>query len=68
MVAPPGISDADRKSLIDAYSRMHDSQEWKDALATNGWDDAFVAGTDFGTFIQNQTDQVGSVLTELGLA
>ncbi|GAB4583825.1 tripartite tricarboxylate transporter substrate binding protein [Nocardia sp. IFM 10818] len=68
VVAPPGIGDADRKALIDAYSRMHDSQQWKDALATNGWDDAFVTGEDFGTFIQKQTDQVGTVLTELGLA
>ncbi|MFC9998694.1 Bug family tripartite tricarboxylate transporter substrate binding protein [Nocardia sp. NPDC127526] len=68
VVAPPGIGDAERKALIDAYSRMHDSQQWKDALATNGWDDAFVIGEDFGAFIQKQTDQVGTVLTELGLA
>lgn len=68
VVAPPGISDTDRTALIDAYTRMHDSQQWKDALATNGWDDAFVTGPDFGTFLQKQTDQVGSVLKDLGLA
>lgn len=68
VVAPPGISDADRQALIDAYSKMHDSPQWKDALARNGWDDAFLTGDDFGTYLQQQTDQVGSVLKELGLA
>ncbi|WP_438943504.1 Bug family tripartite tricarboxylate transporter substrate binding protein [Nocardia otitidiscaviarum] len=68
VVAPPGISNADRTALIDAYTRMHDSPQWRDALAANGWDDAFVTGTEFGTFIQRQTDQVGSVLKDLGLA
>lgn len=68
VVAPPGINDADRQALIDAYSKMHDSPQWKDALARNGWDDAFLTGDDFGTYLQQQTDQVGSVLKELGLA
>lgn len=67
VVAPPGISDADRKALVDAYTKMHDSAQWKDAVSTNGWGDAFLTGAEFGTFIQQQTDQVGSVLKELGL-
>ncbi|MGH3449586.1 MAG: Bug family tripartite tricarboxylate transporter substrate binding protein [Haloechinothrix sp.] len=68
VVAPPGISAADRDTLIDAYTRMHDSPQWKDALARNGWDDAFLTGEEFGTFMQDETDRVGSVLKELGLA
>lgn len=67
VVAPPGISDSDRQALIDAYTKLQESSQWKEALATNGWDDAFLAGPEFGTFIQKQTDQVGTVLKELGL-
>lgn len=68
VVAPPGISDSDRQALVAVYTRMHDSPQWKDAVAKNGWDDAFLPGDEFGGFIQQQTDQVESVLNELGLA
>lgn len=68
VVAPPGISDADRKALVDLYTRMHESEPWKKALSSNGWHDAFLTGDDFGAFIRKQTDQVGTVLQDLGLA
>ncbi|MEU8898960.1 tripartite tricarboxylate transporter substrate binding protein [Nocardia sp. NPDC048505] len=68
VVAPPGISDDERKALIDAYTAMHDSAQWKEAVSTNGWGDAFLTGADFGAFIQQQTDQCGAVLKDLGLA
>jgi putative tricarboxylic transport membrane protein len=67
VVAPPGMSDSDRQALITVYTKMHGSAQWKDALAKNGWGDAFLTGDEFGGFIQRQTDQVGSVLNELGL-
>ncbi|MQA62912.1 MAG: tripartite tricarboxylate transporter substrate binding protein [Actinophytocola sp.] len=68
VVAPPGISDADRKALVDVYTDMHGSKEWKDALARNGWDDAFLAGDEFGTFMKEQSDEVEKILKDLGLA
>ncbi|MCX0269889.1 tripartite tricarboxylate transporter substrate-binding protein [Nocardia zapadnayensis] len=68
VVAPPGISDEQRQALIDAYTEMHDSAEWKEAVRANGWGDAFLSGAEFGTFIQQQTDQCGAVLKDLGLA
>ena len=33
-VAPKGLSDADKKALTDAVQKMHDSQAWKDEMAT----------------------------------
>jgi putative tricarboxylic transport membrane protein len=47
---------------------MHDSQEWKDAVAQNGWTDAFITGDEFGNFIKSENQRVGDVLGELGLA
>lgn len=67
VVAPSGISETDRQALIAAYTKMHGSAQWKDALAKNGWGDAYLTGDEFGSFIQRQTDQVGSVLSELGV-
>src|SRR3954452_2069712 len=68
VVAPPGISDARRERLISAFTKMHDTQEWKQALKANSWADAFETGDDFGTFIKEQDKRVEDTLGELGLA
>jgi putative tricarboxylic transport membrane protein len=68
VVAPPGISDAERERLIGVFTKMHDTQEWKDALKANSWADAFATGDDFGTFLQEQDKRVADTLGELGLA
>jgi putative tricarboxylic transport membrane protein len=68
VVAPPGISDAQRQRLIDAFQKMHDTQEWKDALKANSWADAFATGDEFSAFIKEQDKRVADTLGELGLA
>jgi putative tricarboxylic transport membrane protein len=66
-VAPPELSDGDKQTLIDLATKMHDSQQWKDALATNGWTDAFMIGDEYAAFITSENQRVGDVLNELGL-
>jgi putative tricarboxylic transport membrane protein len=68
IVAPPGISDADKKVWIDALTKMHDSQAWKDEEAKRGWTDAFETGDDFGAFLKEQDASVADLLKQLGLA
>jgi putative tricarboxylic transport membrane protein len=68
IVAPPGVSDADRDRIVDALTRMHASDEWKAALKTRGWSDAFITGNEFKTFLTDQDKRVADVLKELGLA
>ncbi|MCW3843150.1 tripartite tricarboxylate transporter substrate binding protein [Micromonospora yasonensis] len=68
IVAPPGISDADKKVWIDALTKMHDSEQWKAELKKRGWTDAFVTGDEFGTFLTEQDKAVADVLKQLGLA
>jgi putative tricarboxylic transport membrane protein len=68
LIAPPGITEEQKADLIGLVTTMHDSQEWKDALAKNGWTDAFVTGADFERFLTAENDRVAGVLTELGLA
>jgi putative tricarboxylic transport membrane protein len=68
LVAPPGVSATDRTTLIAAVDKLHQSQQWKDAVATKGWTDAYVSGEDFSTFLTAENERVGAILTELGLA
>ncbi|MGW6459634.1 Bug family tripartite tricarboxylate transporter substrate binding protein [Streptomyces sp. NPDC055078] len=67
IVAPPGLSGAERDKLIALIEKLHDSKEWKASLKKNGWDDAFLAGDKFGDFLKEQNTRVDSVLKELGL-
>ncbi len=68
VVAPPGISEEDKQVWINAYTKMHDSQAWKDEMAKRGWTDAFATGDEFGTFLKEQDTEVAAILKQLGLA
>ena len=67
IVAPPGISDADKQTWIKALTAMHDSKGWKDEEAKRGWTDAFQTGDEFGSFLKDQDTQVAEILKQLGL-
>jgi putative tricarboxylic transport membrane protein len=67
-VAPGELSEEDKQALIDLATKLHDSQQWKDALAQFGWTDAFMVGDEYGTFLKSENQRVGEVLGELGLA
>ncbi len=67
IVAPPGLSEAERNKLTRLVEELHASPEWKKSLEQNGWDDAFLAGEEFGAFLDAQDKRVVSVLKELGL-
>lgn len=68
VLAPPGISDEQRAYLTDILTEMHDTEEWREALATNGWSDNFATGQEFEDFLVEQDARVADTLKELGLA
>jgi putative tricarboxylic transport membrane protein len=68
IVAPPGLTEdqvADLRAIVD---RMHESAEWREALTRNGWTDAYLTGEAFTAFVREESERVGRVLTDLGLA
>ncbi|MFI6206200.1 Bug family tripartite tricarboxylate transporter substrate binding protein [Streptomyces sp. NPDC051041] len=67
VVAPPGLSDAERSKLVRLFEELHRSPEWQGSMRRNGWDDAFLTGEEFGAFLDAQDGRVVSVLKELGL-
>ncbi|MFI6286217.1 Bug family tripartite tricarboxylate transporter substrate binding protein [Streptomyces sp. NPDC051018] len=67
IVAPPGLSKAERDKLISLIEALHDSDQWRQSLTKNGWSDAFLTGDEFGDFLKEQDKRVDSVLKELGL-
>jgi putative tricarboxylic transport membrane protein len=67
VVAPKGLSKEATDKLVDVVTKMHDSAEWKDALATNGWTDTFLTGDEFTSFIKDEEATTSTVLQDLGL-
>jgi putative tricarboxylic transport membrane protein len=67
VVAAPGISDADKKALLETVDKMVKSAEWKKKLADRGWIDNYLAGDAFAAFLKEDEARTGEVLRAVGL-
>ncbi|MFN0194448.1 MAG: Bug family tripartite tricarboxylate transporter substrate binding protein [Aestuariivirga sp.] len=67
VVAAPGISDDQKKALLDAVDAMHKSDAWKKVLTDKKWLDLYMAGDDFSTFLKAENDRVTATLKTIGL-
>jgi putative tricarboxylic transport membrane protein len=67
VVAPAGVSPADRKAALDTVEAMAKSGAWKAELKKQNWEDAYLAGDAFAAFVKTSNDQVGKTLKEVGL-
>jgi len=67
IVGAPGMSDAGKAMWLDRFTKMHDGPAWKDILAKQGWEDAFLAGDDFVAFLGTEKERTAAVLKDLGL-
>ncbi|MDT0319857.1 Bug family tripartite tricarboxylate transporter substrate binding protein [Streptomyces millisiae] len=67
VVAPPGISDAERAELISIVTEMTQTPEWADALSRHRWVDSLLTGDEFTTFIREDQARVDAIIEELGL-
>ncbi len=67
VVAPPGITAAQRQALVDLVEKMVKSASWKELLKQKGWDDAYLAGDGFAAFLKQEQARVREVLRSVGL-
>ena len=63
----PGISDAQKKDLIDVIGKAVKSASWQDTLKRNDWSDMYVAGDAFKAFLDADTQRIDKILAGLGL-
>jgi putative tricarboxylic transport membrane protein len=67
VVAPPGITAEQKKTLVDTMDKMHKSKEWTEILTQKGWDDAYQSGDAFTKFLADDQIRTKEVLTSVGL-
>jgi putative tricarboxylic transport membrane protein len=67
VVAPGGLDDAERDALVDVVTEAAESDAWAEVLETNDWDDAFMAGDEFQTYVDEEVTAAQTTLKEIGL-
>jgi hypothetical protein len=67
VVAPPGISAADRSRLVAAMEAMVRSPEWRALLDRYHWLDRFLPGRDFEAFAASEEQRIETILRKLGI-
>jgi putative tricarboxylic transport membrane protein len=67
VMGAPGITPAQREALLKAIDTMAKSAAWKEVLKQKGWDDAYLAGDEFGAFLKQEQTRVADVLKTIGL-
>jgi len=67
VVAPPGLSADQKKTLTETVDKLAKSKEWTDLLKQTGWDDAYLSGDEFAKYLANEQTRTKEVLTSVGL-
>ena len=67
VVAPPGLTKEQTANLVSIIDKMAKSPAWQETLKAKGWDDAYLSGEAFGTFLKNEQVRIADVLKSIGL-
>ena len=67
LVAPPGITDAQRQELVKTVTQMVKSEQWKATVDKNEWLDLFMAGDEFKAYVESEQKTVLALVNALGL-
>jgi putative tricarboxylic transport membrane protein len=67
VMGAPGINATQKQTLVDAIGKLAKSKAWQDILKQKGWDDAYLTGDEFATFLKQEQVRVSRVLASVGL-
>ena len=63
----PGITDVQKKALIDAVVAATKQKSWNDALAANDWFTALLTGDEFSKFVDADHKRIEESMRAVGL-
>src|SRR5712671_1535168 len=67
VMAAPGITAAQQKTMSDAVAAMAKSPAWNGILKQKGWDDAYLSRDAFGAFLKQEQTRVNEAIRSVGL-
>jgi putative tricarboxylic transport membrane protein len=67
VVAPPGISAAQKAALVAAVDKAVKSPEWANVRKQRSWDDAYMDADAFAAFLKSENARIKEILISVGL-
>ncbi|WP_432492233.1 Bug family tripartite tricarboxylate transporter substrate binding protein [Kineococcus auxinigenes] len=67
LLAPPGLTDEERRELTDIVTETLATPEWEETLERNRWVDSELVGEELTTFIDEEVARIQAILEEAGL-
>jgi putative tricarboxylic transport membrane protein len=67
LFAPPGIKDAEKAAIAAAVDKLVKSEAWKAKLKEKNWEDNYLAGDQFKTFLATEQTRVAEILKSVGI-
>ena len=67
VMATADISEADRLNMVKVFDAMRGTPTWRGYLTQYNWDDEWLAGKAFGTWLKTELPLVAGVVKDLGL-
>lgn len=67
IVAPPGLTKAQQDYYVDVVTRARASTIWQETLARNNWQDSFLVGAEFSSFLTSNRERTAQTLTAMGV-
>lgn len=67
VVAPGSIDDAEKEALTEAVTELAASDAWQATLEEKDWDDAFLGGGEFDSYLDENIAEIQVVLQDVGL-
>ncbi|HZG89320.1 MAG TPA: tripartite tricarboxylate transporter substrate binding protein, partial [Pseudonocardia sp.] len=68
LVAPQGITDAERTELEQVVREMVATESWAAAVERNRWVRSEIYGEEFERYLVTEQERIDALLEELGLA
>jgi putative tricarboxylic transport membrane protein len=60
----PGTSAEEQRKLIVLFTKLADSNSWKEELHARGWNENFLAGPAFGAFVEIENKKLGEQIDQ----
>ncbi|MGL4173271.1 MAG: Bug family tripartite tricarboxylate transporter substrate binding protein [Actinomycetota bacterium] len=68
VVAAKSVTAEEKKEITAFVDRVHGSEGWRRALIVNGWEDRYLTGDEFASYVTSEQKRITEVLTDLGIA
>lgn len=61
------MPEDNHREWVDRFTKLSEAKEWHAVMERLGWEPFFLAGDEFGAFIQAESERINGILVDAGL-